>query len=170
MAEGSPTFESMSFIEAEERGTEYLAEWVEARWESFQESWVEFREVQAEDAENPIAFIESTIESWTVRHQESEYVDVESALDRSLYLLALLVETGAEWPADKRNAVRQFLLGFICDEEVLAKISLENFKVWNILKTTVLTDGVSEGIHLTQQEQELLRQWKQETNVTLSEQ
>lgn len=94
-----------------------IKELVAQRWEAINKDIDTFREREADEALDPTGFMAEATEAWEKKHAGSEHVDTMSPLDRAEFLLALLVEQGAEWSAQKRTAVRRATVGKPKDKE-----------------------------------------------------
>lgn len=115
MPEGFNQFETLAppeKIVPNVEGPDPIERIVAQRWETLNEQLSEFEEAQAEDVLNPKRFMEEEVEAWEAQHEESETIDIMSPFERVRFLLALLIEQGAEWPTQKRAAVRRALYGF----------------------------------------------------------
>jgi len=86
---------------------------VAQRWDAINKSLQEFHEREAEESLDPKRFLTEVTEEWEKKHARSEQFDVTSPFDRASFLLALLIEKGAEWSAQKRAAVRRMTVGFV---------------------------------------------------------
>lgn len=83
------------------------------------------------------------------KHARSEQFDVTSPFDRASFLLALSVEKGAEWSAQKRAAVRRMTVGFV--QQSVGNMTIKQQEIFK------KTGSPAEG------EQKLIARWLQDT-------
>lgn len=130
------------------------------RWEAINKSLQEFHEREADESLDPKRFLTEVTEEWERKHAGSEQFDVTSPFDRASFLLALLIEKGAEWSAQKRAAVRRMTVGFI--QQSVGAMTIGQQAIFNntvLSSPEVLRDvgRPSEG------EQKLITGWLQNT-------
>lgn len=131
------------------------------RWETINSSLESFKEKEAEDSLNPERFMVEVTEDWEKRHGSSEHtIDTMSPFDRANFLLALLVEKGAEWSSQKRAVVRRATVGFI--QQSIGSMTIQQQEVYN---NTVLSDkdSLAKIGKPKEGEQKLITQWLQDT-------
>lgn len=137
-----------------------LEQLIAQRWAIINEGLKDFQERESEEALNPERFMTEIMEAWERRHQGSENLDVMSPFERVELLLALLVEQGADWPAQKRAAVRRVVYGFA--QEAVGTMPVRHQK---ILRATILSNpAIEQEIGKPKDdERELIDLWMQDT-------
>lgn len=157
--------EVLAEIEKGENQTPEIAketqELVAKRWEAINQQLEGFVEKQERDALVPDKFVEEVTSEWKERHAEKEHnVDAYSPFERVKFLLALLVEQGAEWPPNKLAAVRRILIDFAT--QTLGAMHPREQEILNI---TLLADPdlLAKIGSPRKNEPELIKRWIEET-------
>lgn len=99
----------------DQRDYERITEIVQQRWDSIAEANAELAEQLDEASFDPVGHIENLVTEFQSTYEHSENIDPLDAFDIAYYLLALLVEQGAEWPANVRLAVQRVLGSFVTE-------------------------------------------------------
>ena len=133
---------------------------VAQRWDAINESLQEFREREVEESLDPKRFLTEVTEEWERKHARSEQFDVTSPFDRASFLLALLIEKGAEWSAQKRAAVRRMTVGFV--QQSVGAMTIRQQEIFN--KTVLTNPEVLREIGSPAEgEQKLITGWLKDT-------
>jgi len=137
-----------------------LEQLIAQRWAELNRSLKDFHEREAEESLDPKRFLTEVTEDWERKHARSEQFDTASPFDRSSYLLALLIEKGAEWSAQKRAAVRRMTVGFI--QQSVGAMTIRQQAIFN---NTVLSspEVLREIGSPSEGEQKLITGWLQDT-------
>lgn len=135
-----------------------LRELVSNRWERIEsenESWADSQDSHLELV-SPAEYLQEIEAAWGKRHENSEYVDTGSAMDRIQLLLSELVEKQDKWAPAKKAAVRRVLVGFATQ----AKGSLHPI-YQSTLDQTILKDEdlLSKIGPPTDEEREIIDRW-----------
>ncbi len=79
-------------------------------------------EIKAKIIENePHVSVDVLMGQFERRHKDSEYIDPDLVDNKVLFLLAVLVECGGDWPPNKLQDVRRIVHGFISQSYGLMK-------------------------------------------------